>query len=487
MNKDDLVKLLDLSGKQAAPSKDDTELSITPTEVYSPITSAPASSTVLELDDWGMRRGAEVLRESERLQTLGLDESAIADFFGAAFEPEPRLHESCVDQLRHDFVRQLLETPEYNALHTSTLLNQAASAIATTSFAEQFAALRKETEPEEREGGKKEEPTPREKKETKGEKPTAPEPKHEGVVDEMKVLRAVGQALTKASEEVEEAREAGNALGMGNAGSNDAQVIARMYRKVRSNPMLRRICELAGRYRRFAQSKQRRKLAHGMDDMVGVVLDGDLGRVLPQELAKLALPEFEWETLRRLVERQVLCRDYHSMEPVAKGPVIVATDESGSMSGDKGHTAKALALALAWVARQQQRWIALCAYSGDSGERLLALPPGRWNELALMEWLCEFIGHGSDLDVPVREMPRYYEQLRAPRGVTDVVFITDAQCRIPQSDQMAFNGWKKKVNARLITLVIEKPPGDLTSISDELHRVQSLSVSEAGVERVLSI
>jgi uncharacterized protein with von Willebrand factor type A (vWA) domain len=47
------------------------------------------------------------------------------------------------------------------------------------------------------------------------------------------------------------------------------------------------------------------------------------------------------------------------------------------MAGDKVHTAKALALALAWIARQQKRWCGLVAYSGDSGERLLALPPGR--------------------------------------------------------------------------------------------------------------
>jgi hypothetical protein len=47
------------------------------------------------------------------------------------------------------------------------------------------------------------------------------------------------------------------------------------------------------------------------------------------------------------------------------------------MEGVRGtHTAKALA----WVARQQRRWSGLIAYSGKSGERLLALPPGRWNE-----------------------------------------------------------------------------------------------------------
>ena len=157
------------------------------------------------------------------------------------------------------------------------------------------------------------------------------------------------------------------------------------------------------------------------------------------------------------------------------------------MAGEKAHTAKALALALAWVARQQKRWVALVAYSGDSGERLLALPPGRWDEAALMDWLSQFIGCGSTLDVPVREMPRYYETLRAPAGVTDVIFITDALCHIAADLQEQFIAWKQRVQARLITLVIQSAPGDLAAISDETNLVQSLSVSEEAVGRVLSI
>jgi hypothetical protein len=65
---------------------------------------------------------------------------------------------------------------------------------------------------------------------------------------------------------------------------------------VRNDPVLRRIGELAGRYRRMAQSRQRRKVRHGLDDVVGVTLDGDLARVLPHELAKLVVPEFELDT-----------------------------------------------------------------------------------------------------------------------------------------------------------------------------------------------
>ena len=476
MTNDDLLKMLDLDGQERSPKGE--PLAITSGEDCKP--QAPASPTALHLDSWGLRRGRDVLRESERLQEcladLGDEEHrghAVADFHAAAFETDPRLQDACVDPLRRKFVQQLMETPEYHELRAATVLNDTASEIAATAFASQYAELFQERA--KTEGG------PPDKERGEG---SAGD--FEG---EIAVLKRVSKALAEASNEVEEAKEAAAALGMGPGapGCNDPRAIAALFKRVRSDPTLKRICELAGRYRRVAQSKQRRKTVHGMDDLVGVVTDGDLGRLLPHELAKLAIPEFEDDTLRRFVERQTMCREYASVEPVAKGPIIVSVDESGSMHGDKGHTAKALALALAWVARQQKRWIALVAYSGDSGERLLALPPGRWNESALMDWLGEFIGRGSNLDVPVREMPRYYEELRAPVGVTDVIFITDALCRIAPILVKQFNGWKHEVQARLITLVIGSVAGDLTAISDEIHELDALAVTEAGVERVLSI
>jgi uncharacterized protein with von Willebrand factor type A (vWA) domain len=157
------------------------------------------------------------------------------------------------------------------------------------------------------------------------------------------------------------------------------------------------------------------------------------------------------------------------------------------MRGEKIHTAKALALALAWVARRQRRWCALVAYSGDSGERLLALPPGRWDERGLTDWLAAFIGRGSDLDVPVREMPRMYAALKAPPGVTDLVFVTDARCRIPAEIKNPFLRWKESAQARLVTLVIDSEPGDLTHVSDEVHTVRALAPDSDAVGRVLSL
>jgi uncharacterized protein with von Willebrand factor type A (vWA) domain len=464
MDPNELLKLLDLKAK---PPPVDTP-SVPSASADSPKESK--SPTALEVDAWGLRRGRDLLAESERLRKACTDEFAAADFFAAGFEPEPKLTEGCVDPRRHQFLAQLLDTPEYRALHADTRLDDTAAAIAAGHFAEQFAQLKKEDT----------------KDSTGGSAP----PVGEGDLErEMTALRAVGKAVVEATKEVSALREASAALGLGpgEPGSNDPRAIAEIYKRVRNDPALRRISELAGRFRRVAASKQRQKVTHGLDDVVGVEPGGDIGRLLPSELARLAVPELELDTLRRIVERQALCREHHAVEPVGKGPILCVVDESGSMEGSKAHTAKALALALAWVARQQRRWAGLIAYSGKSGERLLALPPGRWNESALCDWLSAFIGGGSDLDVPIEELPRMYKEIGAPPGVTDLVMVTDARCRIPADLRDRFLVWKQAVRVRVTSLILNNPPGDLAAVSDEIHSVRSLDPASDAVGRVLSL
>jgi uncharacterized protein with von Willebrand factor type A (vWA) domain len=456
--------MLDLGARPARPPDD------TPPVVAAGRAAEPppeASPTALAVDAWGLRRGRDLVAESERMRKCGTDEFAAADFLTAAFDPDPSLLDSCADPARHRFLSQLLETPEYRALHADTRLDDTAAAIAATHFAEQFARLKTDNPAGAMAAT-----------DTAGD-----------LASEMAALRAVGKAVSEARKEVEEMRDTAAALGLGpgEPGSNDPSAVAALFKRVRNDPGLRRICELAGRFRRVAQSKQRQKVIHGLDDVVGVEPGGDVGRLIPSELVRLVVPELELDALRRIVEREATCREHYAVEPVGKGPIIVSVDESGSMSGERIHTAKALALALAWVARRQRRWCALVAYSGDSGERLLSLPPSRWDEAALCGWLSAFIGHGSDIDVPVREMPRMYAALKAPPGITDLVMITDARVRIPPEVRERFDAWRRSARARVVSLVLGSSLGDLALVSDECHQVQALVPSADAVGRVLSL
>ena len=424
-----------------------------------PVSEAIKPRCAMEVDDWGFRRGTQLLEESDRLRSLNIPKEAVVDFHAEAFEPDPRLNASCVDDSRLKFLQQLMETNEFQGLHASTQMHSCASEIAATAFAEQFAAQ------------------------------SVKPPSQDKDQNEFLNLRAIGKALAQAEEEVELAHESAAALGFGKGqpGSNDAKRIGAIYKRVRSSKMLHKICNLAGKFRKLAQAKQKQKTKHGSDELLGLKADNDLGRMLPQELVALLDPVLEQDVLRRFMERQLWCREFQGYEPVGRGPIIIVLDESGSMVGERNHAAKALALALAWIARQQKRWCALIAYSGDSGERILRLPLGKWDEVALMDWLEAFIGMGSDLDVPVREMPNFYESLKAPKGKTDLIFLTDAACSISAKLAKTFIDWKKSVQAKLITLVIDSEPEDLAKISDEVHRIRAVDVSEFGVERILAI
>ena len=141
MNKDDLLKLLDLGGRDVAP---DAAADLTVTAAESGEPPSVASPTALAVDEWGLRRGRDLLVESDRLRRSTRDEFAAADFFNAAFTPDPQLMPDCSDRRRREFLVQTLDTPDYRGLHAATMLDDTSSSIAAAAFAEQFANLQKE-------------------------------------------------------------------------------------------------------------------------------------------------------------------------------------------------------------------------------------------------------------------------------------------------------------------------------------------------------
>lgn len=454
MNNDELNKLLDLDGGTLPSSGSGSE----------PTPKAQESSlTALKLDQWSLRKGDELLKESPRLRKLNLTSVAVADLHAAAFLPNPELVESCSDPLRKQFVEELLSTPAYRFLHESTKLNTVAAEIAACSFAEQFHLL-----------------------EARAPDPSQPS-KPEGL--DVAVIASASRAAKDAVEGVQELESVTQAMGMGagEPGSNDVSAIASVFKAARSNKALMRICVLAGRYKQLAQGLHKARSKDGFDEVTGLENGGDISRLIPSELMKLGIPELELDFLRRFVEKQTLCREFDATEKVGLGPIVIVVDESGSLVGSKNESAKAIALTLASIARKQGRWCGLVAFSGGSGHRVLALPPTKWNQVQLYSWLESFIGCGSDQDVPVQEMPAIFTEIGAPVGNTDLIYVTDAELSISQKKATEFKTWKASVKAKLFSLVLNTEPGDLKSISDEVHIISSLDPNEMGIKKVFSL
>lgn len=412
------------------------------------------TDTVLKVNDWDLEQGERIAESKEEK-----DVNAMTDFFAAAFHYSPEVAGKCIDQLRQHYIETLLETSDYKVLHNDTMGRVTESELAAIKLAHGFKKLLK--------------------KDKEGKE-----------LDELDYIAAAGTALEGAAEDVDEFKETCRGLGGAESTSHstmDAKAVAATFRKVRNNETLKRICELAGRYRRMAQAKQRQKVTHGYDEMMGVELSGDISRLLPSELAMLADEDLELDAMRRIVEREAMSRQFRGIERVGKGPIIVCVDESGSMSGEPVCNAKAFALAMAWIASHQRRPCILLGHTGHTRSTSVELLPGKWNQGSLLIWLEHFFGMGTDMDVPFELVPKITADKPYKKKI-DVICLTDALSRVPDNMAQTFNAWKKENNARCTGIVIGwSTAGDLQKCCDEVHAVNSISVDEESIQKCLSI
>jgi uncharacterized protein with von Willebrand factor type A (vWA) domain len=484
MSREELLAALDIAPTDAPIGMDDGQ-----EHAPAPI-GPPPSPTALDLDDWSMRRGFEALCgdvmgpilnkiDPDHPAPIDTAEYIAADCLAAAFEPTPKLAENCANETQGRYFRQLLETEAYKALHTDTQLDPLASELAAGHFAKGFLSL-VETEQQQQQ-----------QRQESGQGPQSPaDQQRQQMQQDIAALGAVSQALQNAAQDVGDLRDAQWACGddPNGQGHIDAAALKDRFQRIRNSGMLRRIMQLAGRYRRLAQAKQRQKTIHGQDDIVGVELGADLARLCPSELAALADPDLEMDAMRRYLERGLMQRDQRGVEPIGRGPIVVIVDESGSMDGEPIATAKAFALAMAWIARHQKRWIMFVSFSSGPETETLAMPPNAWNQENLLDWLEHFYGGGTSCDGPLQTIPSEWANLGVPQGKTDVVLITDACFSVPTATARRYNAWKAQTQTKLYTLVIgEDAPGNLAQVSDRVWCLPNLDIDNEAIGEVMAI
>ncbi|KKM65910.1 hypothetical protein LCGC14_1486520 [marine sediment metagenome] len=466
---------------QDAP--EDSSSSVLATEQGEHTASVPTSDTVLKMDRWGRRRGREIAERWHDIGDYPTDEAdpypsdTVADAHSSLFDAEPVQAENPSDTNRAAWWDQFMETPEYSKLHRQTCLDPTLSALGAKHIVDEWQTYAAEC-PKPQEGD------------------PAPGSDEEPIEQTLERIRSCSKALQEASETVEEAKDTAAGLGLGGEGGQiDAEELAKYFQKIRNDEFLRKVMAMAGRMRAMCQALQRTKLVHGQDDTVGIELGGDISRLVPSELAQLAceIPELELLALDRVARRQALCRKYRGIQRLGRGPIVVVVDESGSMrQNNKIVAAKALALTMAWLARQQKRWIALVGFAGGTEGIRIAFPPGKMDQDKLIEWLQHFYGGGTTLDVPLDKLPNeYWSEFQAQgltKGQTDVVLITDAIVKCPDEMRDKYLKWAKDEQVRSYGIVIgSSDAGDLAAVCDQHWCLPSLDLDNPAVETILSM
>lgn len=477
-----LESLLEAPALKAPAEGSSAVLSATAAPAALPPRHGDGSPWVLDVDRWGKRRGEELAEQWDDMDENSdrYPSTLASDAHHALFDPAPAFCEHPAQAGRAEWFRQLMDTDEYRRLHGQTCLDNAVSEIAAKGLADRWLAFAEEHADQDG---------------FQGPGYPAPGSDQESLSTTLARIRSTRQALSEAHETVQTARDLSHGLGAGSDGDKlDQQVIARYFQDVRNDDFLRRLMAMAGRMRRLCQALQRTKTHHGRDDMVGVELGGDVSRLLPSELAALTSGNADLELLAldRVARRQALCRQYRGLETLGRGPIVVAVDESGSMSGEPIIAAKGMALALTWLAKQQRRWIALVGYAGGTEGTRIAFPPGGVDHAALLEWLRHFYGGGTKLDVPLESLPfTYWPEFLAQgmaRGRTDVVLLTDAIVRCSDEMRARYERWAEAEQVRTYGVVIgQDEPGVLADICTRAWCIPELSLDSEATETILSI
>lgn len=270
-----------------------------------------------------------------------------------------------------------------------------------------------------------------------------------------KVRSVLRGAARDARQMVQEAKSMleGIAPGLGAAPSAHEQEDPRraaLAQVLMSNQNLRKIVELAGRLERMASKVKKERNPDLREEVVDIERGGDLGRILPSELGGLKSSRIRrLLTLQKITDQTALQYRLEGRDPLGRGEMIVALDESGSMGMEQGGIipnvwARAIGLACLQVARKDRRTVTIVGFNGGLTSRHRMEKNGschRWDgtswvpmeggmaSLAL-EVISKGCGGGTSFDAPILFA---IDALSSSSERPDLLFVTDGEAYVVQN------------------------------------------------------
>jgi uncharacterized protein with von Willebrand factor type A (vWA) domain len=305
---------------------------------------------------------------------------------------------------------------------------------------------------------------------------------------------AMRQALTKAKEAIGEAEGMANSFGFGDEpgkdGFNDPAAKLRVAEKVRNNPKLKKLAELAGRFRREARKAQAHKKAPGPDEITDIEIGADLGRLIPSELMKLAHPLMKLEFARRMLERGLIQYKMESVEKKSRGPIVVCIDNSHSMAGAKEIWSKAIGLAMCQIATDENRTFEVIHFNTDVARKDV-FPAGKVDHEKLIDTMSYFSGGGTRFAPALAHAYRdIADEAEKDLKEADVIFITDGEAPLNEQEQKIVTLSKKATGASLYTICLGAYAPTLEPISDSILDLKNLTSpddEEAAKDLIFSV
>jgi hypothetical protein len=256
-----------------------------------------------------------------------------------------------------------------------------------------------------------------------------------------RLQRAVSFGIGRALREVADAKAEldGFLPGLGDADEitqpEDPRRLA-LLERLRDNPRLRLILQIAGRVLRVANQTRQVPSEDVRVELAGLERGADLARVLPSELAGLrAARGLRLLTLKGIADRGLLQRRLTGKERLGRGPMVVLLDASDSMDAplalglDRQGWAAAIAIAVVRAGLEQRRAVTVGVFDFNlRAEQTWSVPIGdRTAAEAAVFGICAVrSGGGTSFSGPIT----WGLDSGAERDKADLILVTDGMATV---------------------------------------------------------
>jgi uncharacterized protein with von Willebrand factor type A (vWA) domain len=254
---------------------------------------------------------------------------------------------------------------------------------------------------------------------------------------------------------------------------------------------LQQIAAVCGRFTRIALQQKKTRVKHPPDEITSITTGSEIERLLPSESALLADPDLEDLFYLRFAERGLMQYDLVGHEPQGQGPIIIAIDESGSMTTDYGGMtgevwSKAVMLALLSIARLQKRDLAVIHFSGPDDLRIDLFPKGQALPAEVIACASFFFNGGTVFEPWMKKALELVDESRFEKA--DVICVSDGISDVSPEAQVEWTKRRAERGMRAYGVLIGANQGEalLGEISDAVFRLDDLRGDLPALEVIFS-
>ncbi|MGH3409301.1 MAG: hypothetical protein ACRDRJ_43435, partial [Streptosporangiaceae bacterium] len=273
-------------------------------------------------------------------------------------------------------------------------------------------------------------------------------------------------------------------VGPGELQRMDFEQRRRLAERLRSG-RIAHLAQLIGRFRRMAAGERAHRVEGVPGELTGVTLSGDLSRLIPSEMATLAIPAARAAFAARLAENRLLTYRTTGTDRTGQGAIIAVLDSSGSMEAahaggiTREAWSKALALSLLDQARAGHRDMVVIYFGSADELQVFRFPAGRvpaiGDVVEMAEW---FFDGGTDFEAPLGAAADLLveEFSQAGKQGGDIAFVTDGVCGVSEEFMASWQARKAQAGFRVFGVSLARQPGAvLTALCDNVRGIDDLA------------